>query len=293
MSTLFEITVKTTKPKSIRMFSEGRVGARLIRFANGIEAVMKVGTSAAMKDQRTLQAGIATATMPRREVAFYRLSKMLGFDIVPETVLGEFEGFPASFQQYVTCAKLYELDPRLRRMRQDKEAWVIALRETLRDKVQSDDTLQLTVVDFLAGARDRHGANYGARLELVSNQTRWRLIGWDNGCTFGLTMARYHCIAHKYLFRHAFDLTMVWKRLRSLSRSQLVTTLKDLISEEEIDHVWLRSQFILAFPHRMPFAILSKGSDDPDAFPGYDEYFKPMTSDRPLFLPTRSVNASA
>jgi len=282
--THFETTVGSMEPVSIKLIKEGKVGARLVTYPNGMQAVMKVASSKTTKNNCAMQRGLPTAKMPMREVAFYRLSKLLGFDVVPETILHTFHGVPASFQQYVTSARIYDLDQRLRHPEKNKEAWVIALRETLRDKVPIEDTLRLTVLDFLAAARDRHGANYGARLEISSGKARWRLIGWDNGCTFGLTQERYHSVGHKYLFRYAFDLSSVWSALLSVKRSSLQSAMRGLLDEESVDHVWHRIQFMISFPHRMPWKTLSQGSDTPDTFPSYAEFFRPMTASKPFYI---------
>lgn len=287
--TPFETAIRVAKPASIKMLAEGKVGARLVTYANGLQAVMKVAHEATMKNGRREQCGISTVSMPFREVAFYRLSKLLGFDVVPETVLHDFQGFPASFQQYVTSAKLYDLEPKLRNP-DNKEAWIVTLRQTLRDKIPADDTLHLTVVDFLACARDRHAANYGARLDVTSGKARWRLVAWDNGCSFGLTQARYQCVAHKYVFRYAFDLSSVWETLNAITRSKLQDTLGGLIADEEIDDVWKRVQFILLFPHRMPWVTLSNGAADPESFPDYRDFFKPMVNNTPLLYVMQPSN---
>lgn len=286
---MFETTVLQQKPESIKLLKEGRVGARLVTYKNGMQAVMKVAAEVTTKKNRRFQEGLPTKTFPQREVAFYKLSTVLKaydskFDVVPETVLGNFEGYPASFQQYVTAAKLYDIDPRLR-FPKEKTKWTIALRETLRDKFSFADTLALTVLDFLACSRDRHAGNYGARLAIVSGKALWRLIGWDNGCSFGLTQAKYQCVAHKHLFRFAFDMSSIVDTIHNVKRSELRSALVGLISEEEIDHVWMRLQFLNVFPHRMPWATLSGGSDDRETFPNYALLFKPMVEEtQPLYI---------
>lgn len=279
-----------TKPASIKMLAEGKIGARLVTFKSGLQAVMKIASSVTTKRNRDVQRGLPTKTFPDREVAFYKLSEVMRqhdakFDVVPETVLGEFNGYKASFQQYATSAKLYELDPRLRNPK-EHATWVIALRETLRDKLPVADVARLTILDFLACARDRHAANYGARLSLDGGKAGWRVVGWDNGCTFGLTQENYHCVAHKYLFRFAFDLEPVWKALQTVKRSEIVNALKGLVSDAEADHVWMRVQFVNMFPHRMPWVTLSNGSDSSDAFPTYAGFFRPMAkeADKPLYI---------
>jgi hypothetical protein len=280
----FEMCVRKFEPQSIKLIAEGKVGARLVTYKTGMQAIMKIALTKTTKRKSDLQKGIPVETMPKREVAFYRLSKLLGFDVVPETILHNFHGYSASFQQYVTSAKLYDLEPRLRYPEKDKGAWVIALRETLRDKVPTDDTLRLTVLDFLACARDRHAANYGVRLDVSGPKARWRLVGWDNGCSFGLTQERYQCVAHKYLFRYALDLEPVWKSLLAVRRSDLHAELCDFIDGEAVEHIWHRVQFITLFPHRMPWKTLSQGSDSPETFPSYAAFFQPMVGSKPFYI---------
>lgn len=283
--TAFERTVTKLKPKSGKMLAEGRVGARLVNFPNGIEAVMKIAHKDASKDKnRPMQCGIPVESIPRREAAFYALSKLLHFTVVPETVLGEFKGHKASFQQYMTSEKLYNLEPRLRKPRNDKEKWVIALREVFREQVPRRDVIELTVLDFLACNRDRHAANYGVRLDIADGKARWRLVGWDNGCTFGYEQTKYHCVAHKYLFRYSFDLEPVWETLQSVTREAVISTLDPYLNTKETDHVWARLRFMLAFPYRMPWATLSRGEDDPDGFPAYSEFFRPMLPNHSLYI---------
>ena len=287
--TPFELTIAKLKPANIELLAEGMVGARLATYPNQMQAVMKIAATATTKEGKHEQHGLPVATFPKREVAFYRLSRAFcaydpDFDVVPETVPGSFEGYFTSFQQYVTSAKLYELDPRLRTPEKNREAWSIALRETLRDKLPLADVLRLTVLDFLACSRDRHAANYGARLDLTGGKARWRVVSWDNGCAFGLTQARYHCVAHKYLFRYAFDLEPVWVALQRIRRSDLIAALSDYLSMEQIDHVWMRVQFINLFPYRMPWKTLSQGSDKPETFPTYAEFFQPLSAAKPLYI---------
>lgn len=287
--TVFAATVKRAKPESIALLAEGKVGARLVTYPNGIQAIMKIASPATTKRDREFQRGLPVKTFPWREVAFFELCKMLceydaKFDVVPETVLGDFEGYPASYQQYTTAAKLYEIEPRLTRPG-NREMWVIALRETLRDKFPGSDILCLTVLDFLAGSRDRHAANYGARLDIDSGKAKWRIVGWDNGCAFGLTQAQYHCVAHKYVFRFAMDFAPIWSALQKVKRSDIVKSIHGLLSDEEIDHVWMRMQFMMMFPHRMPWVTLSQGQDDIDSFPHYANFFKPMADiAKPLYI---------
>lgn len=286
---LFATTVAHMKPVDAKLLAEGMIGARLVTYPNQVQAIMKIASPATTKKKRNEQHGLPVATFPHREIAFYKLSRVFcehdpKFDVVPETVAGSYEGYFASFQQYMVSAKLYEVDPRLKKPSKNPDAWAIALRETLRDQLPFDDVLRLTLLDFLACSRDRHAANYGARLAMDSDKARWRVIGWDNGCAFGLTQERYHCVAHKYLFRFSFDLEPVWKTLQKIRRSELVSALSDDLSQEQIDHVWMRVQFVNLFPYRMPWVVLSQGHDKPESFPSYADFFRPLSASKPLYI---------
>lgn len=278
MTSAFRHIATTQQPVKVDMITEGKVGARLVTFRTGLQAVMKLAEkSAAKKQSQTKQYGIEIRSLPKREVAFYELSKLLGFEVVPETVLGTYEGETASYQQYVRSVKVYEIEPKLKDV-ENEDQWVVAFRELMR-QFPEDDVTQLTLLDFLACARDRHGANYGARLDVKDSKARWRLIGWDNGVAFGETMERYHCVAHKYLYRFSFNFSKFWDKLEHLRHADLQDALEGLIEGSEIEHVWLRLQFLLAYPQRLPWHVLSQGAQSPSEFPSYASYFKPMCPD--------------
>ena len=115
MATAFEHIVKHTKPAKVQMMREGKVGARLATYADGLQAIMKPQEEVSAKKGKPRQSGIPIRRIPQNEVAFYQLAKLLHFtDVVPETVLGDHEGNLASFQEYVHSKRLYEIQPAMR-----------------------------------------------------------------------------------------------------------------------------------------------------------------------------------
>lgn len=274
MTTAFAHLVRTTKPISVKMIAEGKVGARLATYENGVRAVMKPSEAVSAKRGKAAPHGIPVVSIPRREAAFYNLSKLLGYtDLVSETVLAVWEGIPVSFQLFVNAAKLYELDTRLKNP-ESEDKWTVAFRETMRH-FPTTDVLRLTLMDFIACSRDRHGGNYGARLDKDMN---WRLAGWDNGESFGDYQTRYHCVAHKYYYANTFPVDAEIPMLARLDHGDVAAAL-DMLSPTQIDHVWYRIQFVLEYPQRLPWSVLSQGAEGPKDFPSYEEHFKPVSRD--------------
>lgn len=280
MTSLFEHTVTEHQPVKVEMIAEGKVGARLATFKNGVQAVMKLAEDRSPKKGKKQSYGIPVSTLPYREVAFYQLNKLCDFDVVPETVLSHYKGVPASYQQWIQATKLYEIDKRLMNL-DDEDTWVVAFRETMRS-FPMNDALQLAVLDVLACSRDRHGANLGARLAIESGKARWRLFGWDNGASFSTKFTRYHNVVHKYIFRFAFDLSPVWQKLNDLRQGAMDEALSGLLSDEEIEHTWLRLQFMREYPYKLPWSVFSQGAESPNDFPSYADYFKPLAATTPV-----------
>jgi hypothetical protein len=287
MTTAFEHIVTTTKPAKVELFREGLVGARLATYPDGLQAVMKPCDERSLKAGKKHQKQIPIRRLPFNEVAFYRLAKLLNLkDVVPETVLGSYGDQHASFQQYVLSKKLYDVEPALTKLDSEQQ-WVSAFTGLVERHKLEADMAKVSLLDFLACNRDRHGGNYGVRLQLESMKPGWKLVAWDNGVTFGQAFERYHCVGHKYLFRDAFPVEPLWGRLETLTRGGLQEALGDLLDAQQIDNVWLRAQFALEFPYRLPWRVLSKGAQHAADFPSWREYFTPMctsTSNRLYIL---------
>lgn len=281
MTSVFEHMVRETSVQKLQLLNEGKVGAYLASYRGGL-AVMKLAVDRTPKKGKRGAYGIPARLMPRREVAFYRLAQLLGFEsVVPETVLTTYRGkatedlpVQASAQRYVHAMKLGEVDKRLVTT-EDYEEWIVCFRETMR-KFPREDLQKLTLLDVIACSRDRHANNYGVVLELTDDKARYRLIGWDNAASFGGTFRRYHNVVHKLVFRHSFDLEPYFDKLHSIRRREFEDALMVLDDHTAVQHAWLRLQFILEYPHRLPWHVLSEGHDDPDTFPTYEDYFTPV-----------------
>jgi hypothetical protein len=263
--------VTKTKPCSVELIPEGGVGAFKATYRTGT-AVMKLATPRTPQGGKRAAHGVAAETMPYREVAFYELAKMLGLqEVVPETVLTEYKGCPASAQEYLHAMQPEDIDERLKDS-DEWEAWLVAFRETMR-RVPKSDLVKITLLDFLACARDRHANNYGVVLQFGSGDENLRLRGWDNAASFGLGFKRYHSVVHKAVLKHSFDIAPYWDNLARQEESSFIPRLSGLIGEEEAKHTWLRLQFVLRYPHRLPWAVFSRGAVDSQPLPSYAHWF--------------------
>lgn len=276
-------------PKHDELATTGRTGAIVGKWSNGLKAIIKVSHKE-LPDGKTTQRDLPAKTQPFREVAFYQLAQMFGWqDIIPETVLTEYLGRPASAQLYMPASKLTDLQPYLKKDKSDDEKkWITALRLACQ-RVPTRDWLRLMVLDMVACSRDRHINNVGLRMVISGDGERplYHPIGWDNSTSFGLTFAKYHNVFHKYLFRHTLNLSRYWKELESFSLSDFQDAIGStksaqgktvpLLSELEVEHAYARLQWMLEYPYRLPWKVCSKGHDDANGFPSYKSWFVPLT----------------
>lgn len=88
---LLDSPIASSKP-----LSEGDNGARLVKLESGDEAVVKRAA-----DEKAIDESVPAGTFYKREKAAYDVSKLLGIDNVPETVIRDVDGSPASVQRFV------------------------------------------------------------------------------------------------------------------------------------------------------------------------------------------------
>lgn len=98
--------------------------------------------------------------MFRREVAAYELSRLLGYDGVPETVIREVEGEIGSVQRKVEKAEVFEY---------------VSFSE--RNQVSKGEFVKMYIFDCIIYSSDRHESNV-----LIKDD---RLVAIDNGLSFG------------------------------------------------------------------------------------------------------------
>jgi hypothetical protein len=283
MMSEFARMVTAEKPADLKKLKVGKTGALLARYKSGVKAVIKP-VKQTLPNGKAMQRGIPVVTHPQREVAFYQLAKLLGYEyLVPETVLTD-KALPdtkASAQLFVPAVKLYEIQPRM--LDVHASTWKRDFIDTSL-KVPKRFWRELLALDIIAGARDRHANNVGFSLRMIDDRPVYRLVAWDNAVSFGRTFAGYHNVFHKFLFRAAVKFDEVWPVLDRLSHAQFYEALDQYLTPEEIDHAWLRLRFFQDFPYRLPWKVCSEGHDSPREFPDYRAYFEPFIEERPLLL---------
>lgn len=250
------------------------MGALVAEYADGTRALLKPRRERSPSG-KLRQRGLRVSTAPEREVAFYRVAKMVGYDdLVPETVLttAALDGVPCSAQQYVTAYHLKRLCPRLKDTQDERWGDWLARASLV---VPKKYWRRLLLLDVLAGSRDRHANNVGVTATLSGERMVYRLVAWDNAASFGKTFDRYHNVFHKFIFRKAVDWDEVWPVAERVTRDGLTAAIGDLLSPEEVEHAYLRVQFFLSFPYRLPWRVCSDGKDGANEFPRYSDWFTP------------------
>jgi hypothetical protein len=272
--TPFAKTVTTRTPVEVRPAVEGKNGALVAEYADGTRALLKPRRERSPSGQLR-QRGLPVSSAPQREVAFYRLAKLVGYEaLVPETVLTEkaVDGVLCSAQAYVTAYHLKRLCPRLKDTQDEKwGAWLARASLTVPKKFWR----QLLLLDIVAGSRDRHANNVGVTATLAGERMIYRLVAWDNAASFGLTFDRYHNVFHKFIFRKSVDWDAVWPVADAVTIEGMNDALGGLISDEEIAHAFLRLQFFRDYPYKLPWLVCSDGNDGPNDFPARERWFTP------------------
>lgn len=280
MVTRFATTVTEEKPQSVKPLTDGKTGALLATYKNGVKAVIKP-VKETLPNGKTMQRGIPVRTHPYREVAYYLLAKMVGFDdLVPETVLThKAVDAWASAQVFMPAYHLRQLQSKLADTHR-KDWSELLIKTALR--VPKLYWRQLVALDIIAGTRDRHASNVGILMRIGDNAPIYRLVAWDNAVTFGLTFERYHNVFHKFLFRKTIDFGALWPALDKLTLERMNAVLGPYLTDEEIRHAYMRLCFFRDYPYRLPWRVVSEGTDSPHDFPDYAAYFEPVveTSER-------------
>lgn len=267
----FSDVVLNEDPVKVEPLGGGKSGAKLAFYKNNIKAVIKEEKELSPSGSAT-QRGLWITTLPYREVCFYKLAKKIGWeDIVPEVVLINFKGKNASAQSYVPALNLKEITPNLESYK--NPGWVKDLVKTC-ELVSREKFRRMILLDIIAGSRDRHSSNVGFKYKITGDRIVYDLVAWDNACTFGRYFKFYHNVFHKRLFRDRFNIEPYYQTLENIRLGEFTDLFEGMIHEQEINHAFLRLQYIIDFPYKIPWRLLSEGEDNPNKFPIHKEYFE-------------------
>jgi hypothetical protein len=195
----FKYIVRNHEPVSLDPCETGKSGAWTATYGSGLKALVKFDKPVSPSG-RSEQRGIPISTHPRREVAYYEMSKLFGFSsIVPETCLIDLKGRRASAQEYKPALHLEELNAELTD-RSDYRSWKHEFSKTVRQYTSLSEIRQMVILDIVSGQRDRHANNLGVVPSLEPGKPG-KLVVWDNAAAYGMTFKLYHNVFHKHLFR--------------------------------------------------------------------------------------------
>ena len=279
MLSRFRQTVENEKPSSVERCPEGKAGALLATYKNGVRAIVKPVRSA-FPSGHERQANMPASSLPDAEVAYWQLSRLFGWsDMVPETVWIRQGKLHGSAQQFhPTATKLYAMDKQLRQAKAGTDAWRRALVDTSM-QIPQHDWLRLLVLDLLAAHRDRHVHNVGVRFDVVQNEVQHRLVVWDNSPAFGAAFGRYHSVFHKVLFYNEVP-EAVGEHIALVANTpfdEYEDALRERLTGMQVQHTFQRAQWLRERAYKLSWRRMSANAGDSKDFPAYEGFFRPIT----------------
>lgn len=239
----------------------GKFGAQLAVFDGGVKAILKVKGNIG----KTFR-GIPVSTFHRREVAAYRVDRdLLGFGVVPETLLINWRGQEASLQKYVEGVQPKELVPGVFDRKLDDWKHRIA---KFAEMVNLEDMVKIIVLDLVIGNADRHARN------LIIDTYNHGVVAIDNGTSFGPDFRLFKNIFYKYLFTNRLDIPdPVLSKLSGIGHKAVKDCIGSLLTPKEVEYTYWRIRFVVDHPDRLAFARVSQGNFNNNEFPHYSNWF--------------------
>ncbi len=239
--------------RNIARFEDGKFNAKIVEFEDGTKGVLKERLHST-----DVFRGVVKEQFHLNECAFYEMSRLLRFEVVPETVWTTYSGQPASLQRYVYGKHAEEFIPGI--FDRSDEDWKLKISE-LGSRVSPADVKRIIVLDLLMNNTDRHDRNF-----LVSDTGKvWAI---DNGTSGAKFLKYYMNVLHMFLLMDRFSLTSdIEKYLLRMTPLRLKRRLGKFQTDYET--VWKRLQFILTNKENLSFRKLSRGNYGKDDFPSY------------------------
>lgn len=248
--------------KSAERLPTGKFNAKLITFNDGTQAVRKE-----RMHSNDIFRGVPKDRAHIREVAVAELDRMLGFNLVPETLWvekGE-DKTPCSLQRFVFGHEAKELVPHIfDRTLPDSLERIGALAL----EINPESVKKLVILDLLSNNTDRHARNF----LIAPDKNLWAI---DNGLAFAPYLRFYRNVLHKYLFADRLVLPEeIEEKLRGLRKlDRLRKRLKRY--GVDVDMTERRIDFILRHRHDLSFKTLAHGGYGKHDFPSYRDELQP------------------
>lgn len=256
----FEKTVKTMQPVKLEKIGEGLFNAHLAVYSNGWKAVCKHDPSNKVFRQ------LPTRLAHRREAAFYRFSQLFYPGVVPETYVVKVKGVECSAQMFVPGMHARAYDKKL--FDTERDDFSSNFKHILYKIASKPDWKRLVMLDVVGNSRDRHGKNI-----IVRPKFPIPLSAIDNGFSLGKTFRSYRNVFHRYLFKNHFHAPAVLKHLEKIQYNDIKEAIVPLLDAVYAYHAMKRLEWVLEFPHRLPYRVFSQGAQRTVEFPSYKKYF--------------------
>lgn len=264
----FKQTVSTKQPVKLQKVGEGRFNAHLATYANGWQAVVKHDIKKGVFRQ------LPTKDAHLREAAFYELSKLFYPGVVPETYVGKVQDKVCSIQMFVPGIHPRAYDKHL--FNHEREDFRENFKLVLYKAVPKEAWKRLTLLDLIANSRDRHGKNVLIR---PGNSIPFAAI--DNGFSLGKTFRSYRNVFHRYLFDYRLYAPTMLRELSKIDGKDVRDAITPYLNRVYAENVMRRIEWVLEYPHRLPWRIISKGTTRAVEFPSYKHFFSSQYSKFP------------
>jgi len=246
---------------SVQSVCQGKYGAFFAIYC-GKKVVFKPSGSSNIFDSK----GMPLESHYRHEIAAYILdSKILNFGIVPETQEIVYEDKPASIQRFVCGMLGREIVKNLFKCSTTNPPIGVDLFQTF---VDQGEIRKLIIFDMIINNTDRHIMN--CLFDLDEDRV-WAI---DNACAFKSCYRWYYNVFHRFLYEKSFVLKLKERKLlESISREKLKKYLSSYLTEDEIEHTYLRVRWMLS-QDDLSFSLMSGDQEDRRRYPSRSKWFK-------------------
>lgn len=206
--------------------------------------------------------GVEVSNFPEHEVAAYKLSEFMGWNIVPETKLIKYNGSTASAQKWVNGRISTAIVPEL--YVKDRPNWKKTMAHFL-STLDFEDCARIVLMDLITNNTDRHGRNF-------MRSPGGKVWAIDNSLMFGKMFRYYFNVLHKYMFWSSFPKHLLRDDLERLTPEVLEDLFGSLITREELLDTKMRLKFVKTHDD-LSFKTLSNGNVEKNGFPAHADWF--------------------
>lgn len=208
-----------------------------VKFDSGITAVARVKTR--KKQGKVFKRGLPVSSLIYREMAYYNLDRLLGFDLCPDSTFGSYEGHEAVFCAWIEAQPVAKLAGKM--LTPTSKRGKLKVKRGLH-QVDTLQIVQSVIESVIACSRDAHSGN----LLVQDMRDGKRLWSFDNEASFGYRFDRFYDYLHLVYFFNRFSVPLYIKDLLAkIEHQDLSEALGGLINDLEVEHTYRRVQYLL------------------------------------------------